>query len=68
MMFFLLGRRYPLLRLVLGAAVLVVGLLVHSGVLIAAGAVLTVIGIGLAGASIRRRGLAGSNSHSRPPR
>ncbi len=55
MFFFLFGKRYPLLRPVLGLAALVLGLLVHSGILIVAGAVLTVIGVGVAAASLRRR-------------
>jgi hypothetical protein len=65
MFFFLFSRRYPLLRPVLGLAALVIGLLVHSDILIAVGAVLTVIGAGMAAASLRRRGLVGGKGDSR---
>lgn len=65
MLFFLFGRRYPLLRAVVGLAALVLGLLVHSDVLIAAGAVLTVIGVVVAAASLRRRGPVGGRGDGR---
>jgi hypothetical protein len=65
MFFFLFGKRYPLLRPVLGLAVLVVGLLVHSIVTIVVGAALTVIGVGMAAASLRRRGLSGGKGDDR---
>jgi hypothetical protein len=65
MFFFLFSRRYPLLRPVLGLAALVIGLLVHSGILIAVGAALTVIGAGMAAASLRRRGLVGGKGAGR---
>jgi hypothetical protein len=65
MLFFLFGRRYPLLRLAVGVAALVLGLVVHSYILIAAGAVLTVVGAGMAAASLRRRGLTGGKAGGR---
>jgi uncharacterized membrane protein HdeD (DUF308 family) len=68
MLFFLLGRRYPLLRLVLGLAAVVAGVLVHSVLLAAAGAVLTVIGISLTASSIRRRSQTTGTRPRRPVR
>ena len=56
MLFFLLGKRHPVLRAALGAAVLVVGLVIHSGVLMAVGGLLTVIGLGLVVTRGRSRG------------
>jgi hypothetical protein len=65
MLFFLFGRRYPLLRLAVGVAGLVAGLVIHSDILIAAGAVFTIIGAGMAAANLRRRSLPGGKASGR---
>jgi NAD/NADP transhydrogenase beta subunit len=52
-------RPYPWLRPIAGLAAVAAGLVLHWDVLVAAGAVLTVAGVALAAASLRRRSLIG---------
>ena len=59
MFFFFIGRRHPFLTLIIGAAVLVVGLVAHSTIADMVGIVGILIG-GLYTVSTRRRGITGS--------
>jgi hypothetical protein len=59
MFFFFIGRRHPFLTLIIGAAILVVGLVAHSTIADMVGIVGILIG-GLYTASTWRRGITGS--------
>jgi hypothetical protein len=68
MFFFFIGRRYPFLTLIIGVAVLVVGLVIHSPVTDLVGCVGILMG-GFRILSMRRRGTTDSNSGGwGPPR
>jgi hypothetical protein len=59
MFFFFIGRRYPFLTLIIGAAILVVGVVAHSTIADMVGCVGILVG-GLYTVSTRRRGITGS--------
>ena len=61
MFFFFIGRRYPFLTLIIGAAVLVVGVVIHSTITDVIGCVGILMG-GFRTVSQRRRGITGGKS------
>jgi hypothetical protein len=60
-MFFFIGRRYPFLTLIIGAAILVVGVVIHSTITDVVGCLGILIG-GLRTVSQRRRSITGGKS------
>ena len=61
MFFFFIGRRYPVLTLIIGAAILVVGVVAHSTIADVVGAAGILVG-GLRTVSTRRRSITGGKS------
>ena len=61
MFFFFIGRRYPFLTLIIGAAVLVAGVVIHSTFTDVVGCAGILIG-GFRTISMRRRGITGGKS------
>jgi hypothetical protein len=60
-MFFFIGRRYPFLTLIIGAALLVVGVVIHSDIADVIGCVGILTG-GFRTVSKRRRSITGGKS------
>jgi hypothetical protein len=61
MFFFFIGRRYPFLTLLIGAAVLVVGVVIHSPLTDVVGCVGILMG-GFRTLTMRRRSITGGKS------
>jgi len=61
MFFFFIGRRYPFLTLIVGAALLVVGVVMHSTITDVVGCVGILMG-GIRTVSNRRRSITGGKS------
>ena len=61
MFFFFIGRRYPFLTLIIGAALLVVGVVIHSPITDVIGCVGILMG-GFRTVSKRRRSITGGRS------
>jgi hypothetical protein len=61
MFFFFFGRRYPFLTLIIGAAILVVGVVAHSTIADVTGCAGILIG-GFRAVSQRRQGITGGKS------
>ena len=61
MFFFFIGRRYPFLTLIIGVAILVVGVVAHSTIADVIGGAGILIG-GLRTVSMRRRSITGGKN------
>jgi hypothetical protein len=64
-MFFLLGRRYPYLGAVVGAALIVIGVALHSMRFEVIGAIVLALGVVRTIAARRKAGLAGGRANRR---